>query len=74
MSERLKRRDAMSITYRDIRAQVVRSIDVSEDLIEGIDIDGIVRDVIKRYGLVDIDTIEHDEYWDIVRSNDATQR
>lgn len=63
----------MTITDRDIRAQVEQTLPGEEPLRAGIDVDAIVRDIIQTYGLVDIETIDHDDYWAIVQRHDSTQ-
>lgn len=65
----------MTITSTDITRQVTESIEASGDptLTSSIDVTGIVGEIIQRYGLVDIDTIDHDEYWALVQRHDATQ-
>jgi hypothetical protein len=60
------------ITDTDIRTQVQHSIE-GIDEVGTISVGGIVRDIIDTYGLVDTETIEHDEYWAIVARNDGTQ-
>ncbi|SRR6266566_2339860 len=49
----------MTTTDRDIRDQVQRAVDASEGTY---DVDAIIRDIVQRYGLVDVDTIDHDEF------------
>lgn len=53
----------MTITDRDIRDQVQQATEASEG---SYDADAIVREIVQRYGLVSIDTIDHDEFWAIV--------
>ena len=60
------------ITDHDIRTQVQQSIDGTDNA-ETIDVDGVVRDIIDTYGLVDTLTIEHYEYWAIIAHHDSTQ-
>lgn len=60
----------MTITDRDIRQQVTDSL---HQVLDGIDLDGIVREITGTYGLVGIETISHDAYWTIVARHDGTQ-
>jgi hypothetical protein len=53
----------MAITDRDIYAQVSIAIDASEGTY---DVDGITRAIVVRYGLFNIDSIDHDEFWALV--------
>lgn len=46
----------MTTTDRDIRAQVQQAVDAS----------AITEAIVRRYGLVDIDSIDHDEFWSLV--------
>jgi hypothetical protein len=55
----------MAITDRDIHAQVSIAIDASEGTY---DVDGITRAIVVRYGLFNIDSIDHDEFWGIVNA------
>ena len=55
------------ITYNDIAVQVIESL---TDHVDDFNIDGIVRDIIDQYGLVDIGTIDEDEYWGLVEKHD----
>lgn len=61
------------ITSTDIRQQVNTVIDAQAELGDTIDRAGIVRDVIDTYGLIDLDTIDHDDFWVIVARHDSTQ-
>jgi hypothetical protein len=62
------------ITSSDVANQVTIAIDAQgEQLAAGIDADAITREIIDTYGLVDIDTIDFDTFWDIVSRHDATQ-
>lgn len=60
-----------TVTLTDLRNQITRSL---TDQAEGIDVDAIAEEIRDRYGIVDIDSIDSDEYWEIVRSHDATQQ
>lgn len=63
-----------SITDRDVAFQVEQSLPPKgSPEREGIDADAITATVIERFGLVDIDTIDHNEYWQIVREHDTSQ-
>lgn len=62
----------MDITDRSIAHQVSHTI-AFEDAAT-INVDGVVRDIIDTYGLVDVDDIENDEYWAIIARHDSTQR
>jgi len=61
----------MTITDRDVRGQVAAALTTGG---EGVDIDAVTRDIVSTYGLVDIDSIESEEFWELVRRHDATQR
>jgi hypothetical protein len=52
------------ITDRDIAVQVVRSVDYNR---MEFDINAIVGEIQRTYGLVDIETIDNAEYWAIVQ-------
>ena len=62
----IERTTAMTITDRDIATQVTESL---TDHADSHDVDGIVRDIIDRYGRVNIDTIDHDDYWTLVETH-----
>jgi hypothetical protein len=65
----------MTITDRDIREQVFTAVNANgEDLAEGIDVEAITQEIMATYGRVDIDTIDTDEFWALVRKHDATQQ
>lgn len=51
------------ITDRDIRDHVLRSLTCHED---EFNIDAIVDEIQRTYGLIDAATIDHDAYWAIV--------
>ena len=59
------------ITMNDLRDQITRSL---TDQADGIDVDAVAETIRDRYGLVDIDSIDSAEYWEIVRSHDDTQQ
>lgn len=62
------------ITSDDITRQVTSAVEANGPaLAQGIDVDGIVAEVIQTYGLVSIDDIDHDEFWALVQRYDATQ-
>lgn len=62
----------MTITDRDIRRQVASAVGANgSDLAAGIDIDGITAEIQAAYGLIDIETIDHDTFWAIVERHDA---
>ncbi len=60
------------ITYTDIHAKVDTAVGSGFGG-DTIDIPGIVDEVVATYGLVDIDTIDHDAFWAIVARHDTTQ-
>lgn len=63
-----------TITDRDVRAQVEAAVTANGfRLAEGIDVDAVTAEVIERRGLVNIDEIGHDIFWDIVWRHDTTQ-
>lgn len=65
----------MTITDRDIRAQVRTAVTANgAELAEGIDVDAITDEIIGTYGLVDIEEIDNDAFWGLVRKHDATQQ
>lgn len=53
----------MTITSRDITTQVLHSLN---DDASDFDLAGIVDAIITTYGLVDTNTIDHDEYWALI--------
>lgn len=53
----------MTFTSRDLRDQIVTATDASDG---EYDVDAIVEDIVEKYGAVDIDTIDTDEFWQIV--------
>lgn len=55
------------ITYNDIALQVTASLC---DYVNEFNVDGIVRDIIDQFGLVDISTIDEAEYWGLVEKHD----
>jgi hypothetical protein len=70
----LRKEVTVTITDRDIREKVAVAVGVNGTEAEGIDIDAVVAEIQQKHGLVDIDTIDHDEFWEIVRRHDSTQR
>lgn len=62
----------MDITDRSIANQVTHTIE-GTDYATTIDVNGVVRDIIDTYGLVDIDDIDDIEYWPIIARHDSTQ-
>jgi hypothetical protein len=63
------------ITDRDVAFQVEQALPPKgTPEREGIDTDAIVAAIIDGYGLVDIDTINGDEFWALVREHDTTQQ
>ncbi|MCT2591162.1 hypothetical protein LHJ74_14805 [Streptomyces sp. N2-109] len=50
----------MTITRSDVRHQVATATDASEGTY---DVDAIVAEIIDQHGAVDIDTLDHDEFW-----------
>lgn len=71
------------ITDVDIRRQVTAAVEANgPELAQGIDIDGIVREIVETYGLIDIEgwnqvtgheLIGFDTFWAIVARHDITQ-
>lgn len=61
----------MTRTDRDIARQVTASISGDQNRAH-IDVSKIVAEIVATYGLVDIDTIDHIEYWTIVARHDST--
>lgn len=54
----------MTFTARDLRNQVVTA---TRDGADGeYDVDAIVAEIIEQRGAVDIETIDTDEFWDLV--------
>lgn len=63
----------MTTTDRDITAQVTAAIEANgAELAAGIRTDAVVAEIIDTYGLVDVETIEHDAFWAIVERHDAS--
>lgn len=54
----------MTITDRDIRDRVQRAIDW--DCEGTYDVPAITAAIVRTYGLVDIDSIDHDAFWTLV--------
>lgn len=52
-----------TITDTDIHRQVTETTNASDG---HYDVDGIVRTIIDHHGRVDINEIDHDDYWAIV--------
>lgn len=64
----------MTTTDVDIAAQVRTAVAANgADQAEGIDIQAVTGEIMETYGLVDIDTIDDDEFWAIVAKHDTTQ-
>lgn len=53
----------MTFTSRDLRDQVTTATEASDGTY---DVDAIVEEIVERHGAVDVDTLEHDEFWAIV--------
>lgn len=53
----------------DIAYQISTTLD---DYADDYNIDAIVDEIEKRHGLVDIDSIDSTEYWEIVERHDTT--
>lgn len=53
----------MTITSRDVTDQVKIATDASDG---EYDVSAITAEIIERYGAVDVDTIDSDEFWAIV--------
>lgn len=60
----------MSIITSD---DITRQVNETLTEVDGIDMAGIVREIIDTYGRVDLDAIDTDAYWEIVRRHDASQ-
>lgn len=56
----------MTITDRDMRDEVTRSL---TDYVGDHDVEAIVAELKTRYGLVRIDAIPYDAYWETVRKH-----
>lgn len=73
----------MTTTDADIRAMVTKAItNNGTELAEGVDVDGVVSEIIRDYGLIDIEgwhpvtgnpLISDEDFWEIVRRHDSTQ-
>jgi hypothetical protein len=53
----------MTFTDRDLRNQINTATNASDGTY---DVDAILADIIERHGVVDIDTLDSDEFWSIV--------
>jgi len=51
------------ITDRDMRTQVIAALDGRD---AEFDVYAIVEDIHERYGLIDVETVDHDVFWLIV--------
>lgn len=58
------------ITDITIRDQVATTLPA--ELVTDFDLTGITREIMSRFGRVDIDTIDPDTYWAIVARYDTT--
>jgi hypothetical protein len=58
----------MTFTARDLRDQIIRATDASDG---DYDVDAITEDITAKYGAVDIDTIDTDDFWAIVAEHAA---
>jgi hypothetical protein len=58
-----------TITADDITRQVIESMAGFED---DYDIEGIVSEIISEHGLIDIDAIPDQPYWDMVARHDVS--
>lgn len=54
------------ITIDDMRAYITRAVAEGTDDPTRYDIDDIVAEIHQRWGLVNIDTLTHDDFWGIV--------
>jgi hypothetical protein len=54
------------ITDRDVRYQIVESLDANAD---DFDVDAITDEFIRRWGLVHIDTAPAADYWALVQEH-----
>jgi hypothetical protein len=52
-----------TITRDDVHRQVATALGASTVRIPVAHVDEITEEVVERFGLVDIDTIEHDAFW-----------
>lgn len=57
-------------TQTNLRDQITAATDASEGTY---DIDAIVEEIQNTYGTVDIDTIDHREFWNIVAKHATDQ-
>ena len=62
----LTQETTMTITDSDITTAVAATLGEHAD---AHDVDAIVRDIINRYGRINVDTIDHDEYWTLVEAH-----
>lgn len=53
----------MIINRSHIEYHVKQATDASDGTYDN---EAIVAEIVDKYGMVDIDTIEHDDFWDIV--------
>lgn len=53
----------MTFTSRDLTDQVTRATDASDGTYN---VDAIVSEIVERYGAVDIDSLDSDEFWSVV--------
>lgn len=61
-----------TITDRDIREQVATAVGAAgTDLTAGINVDAIVTEIINTYGLINVDDIDDEAFWDMVERHDA---
>lgn len=62
------------MTDQDIRDQVRAAISAgAPEHAEGIDVDAVVSEIISTYGLVHIDNIDDDAFWELIKRHDSTQ-
>ena len=61
----------MTTTDRDMHAQVMEALD---DYGSDFDTRAIVRDLIERFGRVDVDSTPPDAFWRIVRAREVQKR
>lgn len=63
-----------TITDRDMREQVTQSVISEPGGVSDFDVNAIVETLQERYGLVHIDEIPSDIYWDIVQQHDTSNQ
>ena len=54
------------ITDWDMKTQVIAALDGQD---AEFDVDAIVGDILARYGLIDLEELDHDVFWGIVAAH-----